>query len=155
MSTISKSIDVNVPVRVAYDQWTQFESFPEFMEGVERVSQIDDTHLHWVAKVAGKREEWDAVITHQEPDQQVAWSSTTGARNAGAVKFHALGPDRTQVELEMMTEPQSTTEKIGDALGFDDRTIKNDLKKFKEFIESHGAPTGGWRGEVNPVDNPK
>ena len=149
MSQVREQIDVNVPVRVAYDQWTQFESFPQFMEGIKSVTQLDDQHLHWVADIGGKREEWDAVITHQEPDQEIAWSSTTGARNAGAVKFHAIGPDRTQVELEMMTQPQSTTEKIGDALGFDDRTIKKDLENFKHFIESRGAPTGAWRGDIN------
>ncbi len=150
MSQVREQIEVNVPVRVAYDQWTQFESFPQFMDGVQSVQQLDDQHLHWVADIGGKREEWDAVITHQEPDKEIAWSSTTGARNAGAVKFHPVGPDRTQVELEMMTEPHSTTEKVGDALGFDDRTIKKDLDNFKKFVESRGAPTGAWRGEVNP-----
>ncbi len=154
MSQVRDHIEVNVPVRVAYDQWTQFESFPEFMDGVKSVTQLDDQRLHWVADIAGKRTEWDAVITHQEPDREVAWSSTTGARNAGAVKFHAVGPDRTDVELEMMTEPQNTTEKIGDALGFDDRTIKKDLENFKKFVESRGAPTGAWRGEVDPRNNP-
>ncbi len=154
MSQVREQIDVDVPVRVAYNQWTQFESFPEFMDGIKQVHQIDDKHLHWVADIAGKHEEWDAEITHQEPDKQIAWSSTSGARNAGAVKFQSLGPDRTQVQLEMMTQPQSPTEKVGDALGFDDMTIKKDLKKFKEFVESHGSATGGWRGEINPRQNP-
>ncbi len=156
MAQVRESIEVNVPVQVAYDQWTQFESFPNFMDGVKSVTQLDDTHLHWVAEIAGKKQEWDAEITHQEPDQRVAWSSTTGARNAGAVKFRQLGENRTEVELEMMTEPQGAVEKAGDALGFTDREIKDDLKKFKDFIESRGAdPTGAWRGSVNPIDNPK
>ncbi|HEX8940324.1 MAG TPA: SRPBCC family protein [Candidatus Limnocylindrales bacterium] len=155
VSRIEDSIEVNVPVHTAYDQWTQFESFPEFMEGVKSVTQLDDRHIHWVAKIGGKTEEWDAEITHQEPDQRIAWSSTTGARNAGAVKFRSLGADRTEVSLEMMVEPQSTTEKVGTALGFDDRQVKEDLKKFKQFIESRGHETGAWRGKVNPVDHPR
>ncbi len=154
MSQVREQIDVDVPVRVAYNQWTQFESFPEFMDGIKQVHQIDDRHLHWVADIAGKHEEWDAEITHQEPDKQIAWSSTSGARNAGAVKFQPLGPDRTQIELEMMTQPASATEKVGDALGFDDMTIKKDLRKFKEFIESRGSATGAWRGEIEPRQQP-
>ncbi len=150
MSQIREQIEVNVPVRTAYDQWTQFESFPQFMDGVKSVTQTDDRHLHWVAEMGGKREEWDAEITHQEPDREISWSSTSGARNAGAVKFRALGPDRTQVGLEMMTQPQDAAEKLGDALGFDDRTIKKDLENFKRFIESRGRETGAWRGEIDP-----
>ena len=153
MSQIREQIDVNVPVRTAYNQWTQFESFPQFMDGVKSVTQLDDRHLHWVAEMGGKHEEWDAVITHQEPDREIAWNSTSGARNAGAVKFMPLDANRTQVALEMMTQPQSATEKIGDALGFDDRTIKKDLENFKRFIESRGAETGAWRGEIDPRQN--
>lgn len=154
MSQIRQQIDVNVPVREAYNQWTQFESFPEFMDGIKSVFQLDDKHVRWVAEVGGKREEWLAEITHQEPDKQIAWSSIGGVRNAGAVKFQALGPDKTKVELEMMTQPQDAAEKVGSALGFDDMTIKKDLENFKHFIESRGNATGAWRGEVNPRQNP-
>jgi uncharacterized membrane protein len=149
MSSITKSIDVNVPVRTAYDQWTQFESFPEFMDGVEAVQQIDDTHLHWRAKVDGKEAEWNAVITEQIPDERVAWKSTTGQPNAGVVTFHRLGEDQTRVTLQMEWQPEGMTESVGAALGFDDRQVQGDLERFKQFIESRGAPTGAWRGEVS------
>jgi uncharacterized membrane protein len=149
MSTITKSIDVNVPVRTAYDQWTQFESFPEFMDGVEFVQQIDDTHLHWRANVNGKETEWDAVITEQIPDERVAWRSTTGQPNSGVVTFHRLGDDLTRVTLQMEWEPEGVTESVGAALGFDDRQVQGDLERFKQFIESRGAPTGAWRGQVS------
>jgi uncharacterized membrane protein len=149
MSTITKSIDVNVPVRTAYDQWTQFESFPEFMDGVESVQQIDDTHLHWRANINGKESEWDAVITEQNPDERVAWKSTTGQPNAGVVTFHRLGDDQTRVTLQMEWEPEGLTESVGAALGFDDRQVQGDLERFKQFVESRGAPTGAWRGEVS------
>jgi uncharacterized membrane protein len=148
MSTITESIDVNVPVRTAYDQWTQFESFPRFMEGVEEVRQLDDTHLHWRASIGGKQEEWDAVVTEQIPDERVAWTSTTGAPNGGVVTFHRLGEDQTRVTVQMEYEPQGMVETVGDKLGFDDRRVKGDLERFKEFIESRGVPTGAWRGEV-------
>jgi uncharacterized membrane protein len=154
MSQVREEIEVDVPVSVAFNQWTQFESFPEFMDGVKMVRQIDDRRVHWVADVAGKREEWDATITHQEPDREISWSSTDGARNAGSVKFSPLGPGKTCVGLEMMTRPESTTEKIGSALGFDDRTIRKDLENFKKFIEARGTSTGAWRGEINPRENP-
>ena len=105
MSKIEKSIDVAVPVRVAYDQWTQFEEFPRFMDGVESVKQVDDTHLHWVATIGGVRKEWDAVITQQEPDQRIAWNATNGAENAGAVDFHRLDDSMTRVNLTMDIDP--------------------------------------------------
>jgi uncharacterized membrane protein len=149
MASITKSIDVNVPVRTAYDQWTQFESFPQFMEGVEEVQQLDDTHLHWRAKVGGKETEWDAIITEQIPDERVAWTSTSGQPNGGVVTFHRLGDDLTRVTVQMEWEPQGVTESVGSALGFDDRRVQGDLDRFKEFIESRGAPTGAWRGQVN------
>jgi len=117
MSKIEKSIDVNVPVREAYNQWTQFESFPQFMEGVESVQQRGDTNLHWVATIAGKRQEWDAEITEQTPDQRIAWTSTTGDRNAGAVDFHRVSDNQTRITLTMDVEPSGAVEKIGDALG--------------------------------------
>jgi uncharacterized membrane protein len=149
MASITKSIDVNVPVRVAYDQWTQFESFPQFMEGVEEVQQLDDTHLHWKANIGGKESEWDAVVTEQIPDERVAWRSTSGQENAGVVTFHRLGEDQTRVTVQMDWEPSGIVESIGSAVGADDRRVQGDLDKFKEFIESQGAPTGAWRGEVN------
>jgi len=152
MSTIEQSIDVNVPVQVAYNQWTQFEEFPKFMEGVESVSQLDDTHLRWVAEIAGKREEWDAEITEQVPDQRVAWKSTSGNEQGGVVNFHRLGEDETRVVVSMDYEPEGIVEKAGAALGFDDRQVKGDLERFKELIEKRGAETGAWRGTVEQTD---
>jgi uncharacterized membrane protein len=148
MATIEKSVEVAVPVRTAYNQWTQFEEFPRFMEGVTQVRQLTDTRLHWVADVAGKHEEWDARITEQTPDQRIAWTSEGGARNAGAVTFHKLAPDRTRVMLQMEYEPHDALESVGDALGFLSRRVAGDLERFKEFIESRGRETGAWRGEV-------
>ena len=148
MSSITQSIDVAVPVRVAYDQWTQFESFPQFMEGVDEVRQLDDTHLHWVADVGGNTEEWDAEITEQEPDMRIAWTSTTGARNAGVVTFHRLSDEQTRVTLQMEWEPQGILQQAGDKLGFDERRVKGDLERFKDFIEERGTATGAWRGRV-------
>ena len=152
MSNITQSIDVGVPVRVAYDQWTQFESFPEFMEGVEEVRQIDDTHLHWKADVAGRTEEWDAEITQQEPDMRIAWTSTSGAKNGGVVTFHRIEDEVTRVTLQMDWEPQGLIENVGDKLGFDERRVKGDLERFKTFIEERGAATGAWRGTVAQTD---
>lgn len=149
MSTVTESIDVNVPVRTAYDQWTQFESFPHFMDNVQQVQQLDATHLHWKATIAGKDEEWDAVVTEQVPDERVAWKSTTGAPNAGVVTFHRLGADETRVTLQMDWQPEGVTEHVGAVLGFDSRSVKGDLDNFKQFIESRGTPTGAWRGEVD------
>ena len=148
MSKIEHSIDVDVPVREAYNQWTQFEEFPRFMEGVESVRQLGDTKLHWVAEIAGRRQEWDAEITEQTPDQRVAWTSTTGDRNAGAVDFHRLDDNRTRITLTMDIEPSGVVEKVGDALGVPSGHVKGDLERFKEFIEARGTATGGWRGEV-------
>jgi len=149
MASVTQSIDVNAPVRTAYDQWTQFESFPQFMDGVKQVRQLDDTHLHWVAEINGKVSEWDAVITEQNPDERVAWTSTTGQPNGGVVTFHRLGDDMTRVTVQMEWEPQGVTESVGSALGFDDRQVKGDLERFKTFIEERGAPTGAWRGQVD------
>ena len=152
MAKIEHSIDIDVPVREAYDQWTQFEEFPRFMEGVESVRQVDDTHLHWVAEIAGKRQEWDAEITEQTPDQRIAWTSTTGDRNAGSVDFHRLGEERTRVTLTMDVEPSGIVEQVGTALGVASGSVKGDLERFKEFIESRGSATGAWRGEVDQND---
>jgi uncharacterized membrane protein len=149
MSTIEESIEVHVPLHTAYNQWTQFEEFPRFMEGVERIDQLDDTRLHWVAEVGGKKQEWDAVITEQRPDERVAWKSTTGATNAGVVTFHRISDDTTRVMVQMEYEPEGFVESVGDALGLAKRRTKGDLERFKEFIESRGAETGAWRGEVN------
>lgn len=150
MAHVEKSIDVDVPVRTAYDQWTQFESFPQFMEGVESVQQLDATRLHWKAEVSGKTEEWDAQITEQQPDQRIAWRSINGVSNAGVVTFHKLSDTSSKVMLQVDAEPRTITEKVGDALGFLDRQVERDLERFKQFIETRqGEPTGAWRGEVN------
>jgi uncharacterized membrane protein len=148
MSTIEQSIDINVPVRTAYNQWTQFEEFPRFMEGVEAVRQLDQQRLHWRAKIGGKVEEWDAVITEQHPDERIAWKNTTGATNAGVVTFHRLSDTKTRVMLQMEYDPQGVVENLGDMLGVVSRRVANDLERFKEFIEARGQETGAWRGEV-------
>jgi uncharacterized membrane protein len=153
MSTIEESIDINVPVRTAYNQWTQFEQFPDFMEGVESVTQIDDTHLHWVADIAGARREWDAVVTEQHPDERVAWTSTTGTSNAGVVTFHKLSDTTTRVMLQLDVEPEGFVENAGDALGFIRRRAAGDLERFRDMIEARGSETGGWRGDVANDDS--
>mgnify|MGYP001627459706 CR=1 FL=1 len=147
-SNVQESIELDVPVRVAYNQWTQFEEFPKFMDSVDEVRQVTDTHLHWKAMVAGKVKEWEAEITEQIPDKRIAWRSTTGVRNAGVVTFHKIGPNRTRVMLQMDYEPQSFAEKAGDALGAVKLTAHGNLKRFKELVESRGHETGGWRGTV-------
>ena len=149
MASITKSIDVEVPVRTAYDQWTQFEEFPRFMEGVEEVRQLDPTHTHWTTKVGGVEREFDAEITEQHPDERVAWTSRTGPDQAGVVTFHKLQDAKTRVTVQMDWEPGNATEKVGSALNFDDRRVEGDLERFKKFIESRGAETGAWRGDVS------
>jgi uncharacterized membrane protein len=153
MSEIMESVDVNVPVRTAYDQWTQFETFPKFMEGVKQVRQLDDRTLEWVADVAGKEKRWKARITEQEPDQRIAWTSTEGARNAGVVTFHRLGEGRSRVTLQLDVEPEGPLESAGDALGVVKHRVKDDMERFKKFIESRGMETGAWRGEVKQQTN--
>jgi uncharacterized membrane protein len=148
MSTIEQSIDVDVPVRTAYNQWTQFETFPQFMEGVDSVQQLDDTHLHWVADIAGVRREWDAEITEQTPDQRVAWRATDGTENAGVVTFHHISDDTTRVMLQLEFDPEGFVEHAGDALGLVRSRTKGDLERYKTFVEARGTETGGWRGEV-------
>ena len=148
MSKILESVDVNVPVRTAYDQWTQFESFPMFMEGVEKVEQLDDTTLRWTAEIAGQKRTWKAKITQQEPDQRIAWTSIEGANNAGVVTFHRLDEGKTRVTLQLDVDPEGPVENIGDALGFVQRRAKGDMERFKKFIESRGTETGAWRGTV-------
>ena len=152
MANIEQSIEVDVPGRTAYDQWTQFEEFPQFMSGVERVDQLDDQRLHWVAKVAGKTKEWDAKITEQTPEQRVAWTATSGAENAGVVTFHRIDDNKTRVTVQMDIDPEGVVENVGDKLGVPGGQVKGDLEKFKEFIESRGVETGAWRGEVKQTD---
>jgi uncharacterized membrane protein len=148
MATIEQSIDVNVPVRTAYNQWTQFEEFPHFMEGVKDVQQLDDKRLHWRAEVAGRDKEWDAEITEQTPDQRIAWTSRSGAWNAGVVTFHRLEENRTRVMLQLEYDPDGVVDNVGDALGFVSARVQGDLERFKDFIESRGTETGAWRGEI-------
>ena len=148
MASVQESIEVDVPLSVAYNQWTQFEEFPSFMEGVESVRQVDDTHLHWAAEIGGKRHEWDAEITHQEPDKRIAWRAKEGKYNSGNVTFQSVGANRTRIDVELTYDTEGLVESLGSALGADDRRVKGDLERFKELIESRGAETGAWRGEV-------
>jgi len=148
MSVIEHTIDVDVPVRIAYDQWTQFESFPEFMEGVKRVVQQGDKSLEWTAEILGKEKTWTAEIVEQVPDQRIAWRSTTGALNAGIVTFQPTGDNATRVTLRIEAEPDGPIETAGDFLGFLDRQVKGDVERLKEYIEQRGVPTGAWRGEI-------
>jgi uncharacterized membrane protein len=148
VSRIIESIEVDVPVRVAYDQWTQFESFPQFMDGIERVVQVDDNTLEWTATIAGKTKSWRAEILEQQPDRIVSWRSTEGAQNDGAVTFEPLGPDRVRVTTQLDVEPEGLVEKAGDALGLVERRVKGDLERFRDFVEQRGQATGAWRGRV-------
>ena len=147
-SSTHDSIEVEVPVSTAYNQWTQFEEFPRFMASVQEVRQSDDTHLHWRALVAGKVKEWDAEITEQVPDQRIAWRSTGGVRNSGTVTFERIGDNRTRVRVQMDYEPKTVGEKVGAALGGVKLTTRGNLQRFKELIERRGAETGAWRGTV-------
>ena len=149
MSRVEKQIVVDVPVEAAYDQWTQFESFPSFMDSVERVVQHDDKTMTWWATVAGKREEWTAEIVDQTPNTRIAWKSTQGSENAGAVLFEPLGRDRTRLTLTIDARPDGAVEHVGDAAGFLHRQVQGDLERFKAFIESRRVPTGAWQGEIH------
>jgi uncharacterized membrane protein len=153
MATIEESVEVEVPVRTAYNQWTQFEEFPRFMEGVEQVRQLSDTKVHWVAEIAGQRREWDAEITEQVPDQRISWCSTEGATNSGVVTFHRLDDRRSKVMLQLEFEPEGAVETAADKLGVVKTRTKGDLKRFKEFIEAAGRESGAWRGEVDQRKN--
>jgi uncharacterized membrane protein len=148
VSTIEESIDVDVPLSTAYNQWTQFEEFPRFMEGVESIRQTDDRNTHWVTEIAGQKREFDAEITEQHPDERIAWKSTTGERHAGVVTFHRISDDTTRIMLQLDYEPEGLVDKAGDALGFVKRRAKGDLERFKELIENRGAESGAWRGNV-------
>lgn len=154
-SLIEKGIEVEVPVRVAYDQWTQFEDFPRFMEGVLSVEQYDDRRLRWTADVgAGNTREWTAEITEQVPDRRIAWRSLEGARNSGVVTFHHLAPGRCRVMLQLEYEPEGLLENVGDALGVMSARVAGDLERFKGFIEERGRETGAWRGTIGkPAPN--
>ena len=149
MASIEQSIEVDAPVRAAYNQWTQFEEFPRFMQGVESVQQLDDKRLHWRANIGGKVKEWDAEITEQRPDERIAWTSRSGPWNAGVVTFHRLNDMRTKVMLQLDYDPEGVVENLGDAIGVVKGRVKGDMERFKEFIESRGAPTGAWRGQVD------
>lgn len=151
MSTVDKTVDVDVPISTAYNQWTQFESFPQFMDGVVRVTQIDDTRTHWVVEVAAATREFDAEITEQTPDQVIAWRSTGGdtGGHTGRVRFESLTSTRTRVSIALGWEPEGVVEKAGAALGFDQRQVDRSAAEFKRFIESRGSETGEWRGDVD------
>ena len=148
MSKITKSVEVDVPVTTAYNQWTQFEDFPRFMEGIESVRQLDDKLLEWKAEIAGVERSWTAEVVDQQPDRRVSWRSTSGAQNNGVVTFEPLAGNRARVTVELDVEPEGLVENVGDALGILDRRVQGDLERFKEFIESRGQETGAWRGEV-------
>lgn len=156
MSVIEQSIEINVPVKTAYNQWTQFEEFPRFMEGVEKVHQLDDKHLHWIAKVGGRRKEWDAEILEQVPEDRIAWRSTSGAPNSGVVHFRPRDAQHTVITLRMNYEPEGAMESLGNALGMVSGRIESDLRHFKDFIQERGTETGSWRGEIHRgnVDDP-
>ncbi len=152
MATVEKSIDVDVPIRTAYDQWTQFEDFPKFMKGIQAVEQIDDSHLQWHAQVGGKDESWRAEITSQVPDERVAWRSISGASNEGTVTFAPIDEGHTRVHLRLEYDPQGALEKTGDRLGIVTGRVEGDLQRFKDFIESRQRATGEWRGRIRGGD---
>lgn len=149
MTVIEESVEVNVPLSTAYNQWTQFEEFPQFMDGVEKVIQIDSETLHWAVEIAGQQREWDAKITEQRPDERVAWTSTEGAKNAGVVTFHRIDDNVTKVMLQLEFEPEGFAEKAADVLGVVKRRTKGDMERFKQLIESRGQESGAWRGEID------
>jgi uncharacterized membrane protein len=153
MSEILEAIEVDVPVRTAYDQWTQFETFPSFMEGVKSVRQLDDRTLQWRADVGGREKTWTARITEQTPDQRIAWTATEGAHNAGVVTFHRLDEGRSRVTLQLDVDPEGPIENVGDALGVVKGRVKGDMERFKDFIEHRGTETGAWRGEIDQSPN--
>ena len=149
MGQIIESIDVDVPVTTAYNQWTQFESFPHFLDEVEQITQIDDTHQHWKVKVGGAEREFDTEITEQHPDERVAWKSVGGdTKHAGVVTFHRLGDEDTRVTVQLDWEPEGIVEKVGAAVGVDNLQVKADTKRFKEYIEERGGESGAWRGDI-------
>jgi uncharacterized membrane protein len=149
MAQIQQSVDVDVPVSVAYNQWSQFESFPEFMTGVESITQVSETRNHWVTNIAGVEREFDTEVTEQHPDERIAWRTVEGdAEHAGVVTFHRLDDRSTRVMIQIDWQPTGLVEQVGSAVNLDERQVKRDAERFKEFIESRGAETGGWRGDV-------
>jgi uncharacterized membrane protein len=150
MGNITESVDVNVPVRTAYNQWTQFESFPQFMDGVDEIRQTDDTHTHWVTSIGGVKREFDATITEQHPDERVAWKTEDGPHHAGVITFHRLSDAETRVTAQMDIDPDGIAETVADKTGVISRRVKGDMARFKEFIEARGGETGEWRGDVQP-----
>jgi uncharacterized membrane protein len=152
VSTITEAVDVDVPVSTAYNQWTQFESFPQFMEGVEEVRQVDDVHMHWVTSVGGVKREFDATITEQHPEERVSWKSDSGPQHAGVITFHRLDDSKTRVTAQMDIDPEGFVENVADKAGILGRRIKGDLGRFKSFVEQRGTETGAWRGDVQRPD---
>ena len=148
MEAIEKTIEVDVPIETDYNQWTQFEEFPKFIEGVKEVRQLDDRRLHWKAQIAGKEKEWDAEIVQQIPDQVIAWRSTSGTSNAGEVRFDKGPRGKTRITLVLTYEPEGVVEHVGDAIGAVSRRVEGDLKRFKDFIEKRGTESGAWRGQI-------
>jgi uncharacterized membrane protein len=148
MARVDTKVTVDVPLETAYNQWTQFEEFPRFMEGVQEVQQLSDERLFWAAEIGGERKEWYARIKRQVPNEVLSWESEGGVVNAGTVIFKPESADKTEIELHMEYEPEDFKEKAGDALGFVSRRVTADMKRFKEFIEARGTETGGWRGEI-------
>jgi uncharacterized membrane protein len=154
MERLQKSIEVDRPLDQVYNQWTQFEEFSRFMEGVKSVKQLDDTRLHWAAEIGGKEKEWTAKIIEQIPDHRIAWESESGEFTSGVVSFQSLGPNRTRVTLEISYDPKGFVENAGDTIGVVSRRVENDLKRFKEFIENRGQETGAWRGTIREGHTP-
>ena len=148
LATIEEEIEVGVPVSTAYNQWTQFEDFPLFMEGVDHVEQLDDTRLRWVASIGGRRAEWEAKILEQVPDTKITWESLDGRETRGTVWFDKAGEQRTKIRLVLTYRPEGPLEKVGSAAGLDRRRIRGDLERFKELLEMRGVEDGAWRGEV-------
>ncbi|HEU5211383.1 MAG TPA: SRPBCC family protein [Gaiellaceae bacterium] len=148
MATVEKSIEVNVPVTTAYNQWTQFEDFPKFMENVESVRQTDDRHMHWIAEYGGQRHEWDAEIVEQVPDERIVWQGGGDVQQSGIVMFEPIDAARTKVTVRMEWEPEGMKEKVGAMVGADSRSVGEDLDRFKELIEERGVETGAWRGSA-------
>lgn len=148
MAEVDETIELEVPVSTAYNQWTQFEEFPRFMDGVKSVSQFDDAHLRWVAEIGGRQEEWTAEITEQRPDERIAWKAIEGHGNSGVVTFHRLGDNQTRITVQFEHETEGLMESLGAALGADSRRVKGDLERFRELVERRGVETGAWRGEV-------
>lgn len=151
MSMVKESVDVDVPVRTAYNQWTQFEEFPRFMQGVEEVTQLDERHNHWRTKIGGVRREFDTEIVDQLPDERIAWRTTSGdTRQKGVVTFQRLDDTHTRVDLALDVEPKGPMEKAADVTGMINRRVKGDMQRFKEYIEHRGGETGSWRGRIEP-----